>query len=388
MAEPPNPGNPPEQASHDPGYLPMAAYPGAMPPPAPPPAPTWSKTYEIPTARRVVSTGLQLAVEATGEIRRASIYIGLLALGAFGPTVLFVLLGVARLLGDPGFADTLATDPSRLFLERPELLGPLLLVDVLFIPGIILLVAISIDAQAIAIAILGGRASDKPVRLSEAVVRARQVFWRLAGAGFLVGVTSTIVALAVSLPFIRPFDTNTGVTFIGSMIGSLVVTPFAFASAGVVLGDVGATEALRRSIALFRARPRIALVVTLFTLVTSAIQTFAISAGADAVTRVAELMHLHLEGGGLPLVITAIIVLGFIVAFGSLTFTIAAIVAAPQVAGFLGLTYYSSGLDRARSRNGRPARFRWVSLPMVITMLGMLVLAALGLPALNDFHPR
>ena len=189
--------------------------------------------------------------------------------------------------------------------------------------------AISIDAQAMAIAILGGRASDQPLRLWEAVVRARQVFWRLAGAGFLVGLASTIVTLVVVLPFIRPLDSNTGLTFIASMIGALVVMPFAFSSAGIVLGDVGAIESLRRSVALFRARPRISLVVTLFTLVTSAIQTFAISAGADAAIRVGELMHLNLEQGGLPLIITAVIVLAFIVAFGSLTFTIAAIVAAP-----------------------------------------------------------
>ena len=222
-----------------------------------------------------------------------------------------------------------------------------------------------------AISILGGHASDQPLRLREAIVRARQVFWRLLGAGLLVGLATTIVTLVVSLPFIRPPDSNTGINFIASMIAALVVTPFAFASAGIVLGDVGATEALRRSVALFKARPRISLVVTLFTLVTSAIQTFAISAGADAALRVGELMHLNLEQGGLPLIITAVIVLAFIVAFGSLTFTIAAIVAAPQVTGFLGLTYYSGGLDRARTPDGvRPRRFRWVSLPMAVTMVG------------------
>ena len=374
--------------AEDPGYLPMAAYPASAIP-APPPAPTWSRTYEVPTARKVVSTGLQLAVEASGAIRRASIYIGLLALGAFGPTVLLLLLAISRLLGDPGIAETLANNPSRVFLERPELLAPIMLIYVLLIGGIILLAAISIDAQAIALSILGGRASDQPLRLWEAIVRARQVFWRLAGAGLLVGLASTVVSLVVSLPFIRPYDTNTGVSFIGSTIGALVVTPFAFSSAGVVLGDVGPTEALRRSVALFRARPRIAIVVTLFTLLTSAIQTFAIGAGADAAVRVGELMHLNLEQGGLPLVVTAVIVLAFIVAFGSLTFTIAAIVAAPQVTGFLGLTYYSGGLDKARTPDGvRPRRFRWVSLPMIVAMLGLLLLAGLGLPSIVAFQPR
>jgi hypothetical protein len=388
-AEPgaPEPGPSPGQ-SPGAAYLPLAAYPVPAVPVAPP-APTWTRTYEVPTARKVVSTGLQLAVEASGAIRRASIYIGLLALGAFGPTVLLLLLGIARLLGDPATAETMANDPSLVFLEQPEIAGPLLLIYALLAVGLVLLVAISIDAQAMAISILGGRASDQPLRMWEAIVRARQVFWRLLGAGLLVGLATLIVTLAVSLPFIRPFDSNTGISFIASMIAALVVTPFAFASAGIVLGDVGATEALRRSVALFRARPRISLVVTLFTLVTSAIQTFAISAGADAALRVGELMHLNLEGGGLPLVITAVIVLAFIVAFGSLTFTIAAIVAAPQVTGFLGLTYYSGGLDKARRPDGaRPRRFRWVSMPMAVTMVGMLAVAGFGLPSVVGFEPR
>jgi hypothetical protein len=378
---------PPEATPPDHPYLPFAAY--AVPEiPAQPPAPTWTRTYEIPTARKVVSSGLQLAVEASGAIRRASIYIGLLALGAFGPAVLLLLLGIARLLSDPATAETIAFDPSMLFYEQPELAGPLLLIYLLAIVGIILLVAISIDAQAMAISILGGRASDRPLRLWEAITRARQVFWRLLGAGLLVGLATTIVTLVVSLPFNRPSDSNTGINFIASMIAALVVTPFAFASAGIVLGDVGAIEALRRSMALFRARPRISLVVTLFTLVTSAIQTFAIGAGADAAVRVGEIMDLSLEQGGLSLLIAAVIVLAFIVAFGSLTFTIAAIVAAPQVTGFLGLTYYSGGLDRARTPDGvRPRRFRWVSLPMAVTMVGILLVAGLGLPSVAGFQP-
>ncbi|MEO8274032.1 MAG: hypothetical protein ABI620_08190, partial [Chloroflexota bacterium] len=364
----------------------FAAYPS--PAPAPPP-PTWTKAYEHPTARRVVSTGIQLAVDANREIRRASIYVGLLALGAFGPAVLLLLLGLARLLGDPSIAATIADDPTQVFIDQPDLLGPLALIYFLLIVGVILLVAISIDAQAMAITILGGRAAERPIRLWEAIVRARQVFWRLFAAGLMVGVVSIVVQLVITIPFIRPFDSNTGLSFIASMIGAIVVTPFAFASTGIVLGDVPAVEALRRSMALFRARPRISLVVTLFTLVTSAIQTFAISAGADAAVRVGEVLHLGLDQGPLPLVITVIIVLAFIVAFGSLTFTIAAMVAAPQVTGFLGLTYYSGGIDKARSLDGaRPRRFRWVSVPMAVTMLGVLLLAGIGLPSVASFQPR
>lgn len=356
---------------------------------SPPAPPTWTKTYELPTARKVVSSGLQLAVGSSAAVRRASIYIGLLALGAFGPAVILLLLGIGRLMSDPATAEIISRDPSLLFFEQPELAGPLTLIYALVGLGLILLVAISIDAQAMAIAILGGHAADRPLRLQEAIIRARQVFWRLLGSGLVVGFSSTLITLVVTVPFLKPFDSNQGVTFIGSMIGTLVVTPFAFAATGIVLGDVGAVEALRRSMHLFGARPRIAFVVVLFTLVTSAIQTFAIGAGLDVAVRVAEFLHLGLGQGGVSLVLPAILVLAFVVAFGSLTFTIAAIVAAPQVAAFLGLTFYSGGLDRARIEVGAPPRrFRWVTLPMLASMIGLLALAGVGLPSVTGFQPR
>lgn len=358
-------------------------------PPPPPPPPVWTKTYELPSAQQVVSSGLQLAVASSAAIRRASIYIGLLALGAFGPATILMLLGIGRLMTDPGTADTLTSDPSLIFVEQPELMGPLFLIYLLVILGVLLLVAISVDAQAIAISLLGATAAERPMRLREAIARARQVFWRLLGAGLLVGVVSSIATFIIAIPFLRPFDTNQGITFIASMIGTLLVTPFAFAAAGIVLGDVGPIEALRRSMSLFRARPRIALVVTLFTLVTSAIQTFAIGAGADVAIRVGEFLHLGLDQGGPSAILTAALVLAFIVAYGSLTVTIAAIVAAPQVAGFLGLTFYSGGLDRARVPDGvQPRGFRWVTLPMLASMIGLAIIAGLGLPTIIDFQPR
>ena len=358
-------------------------------PPPPPPKPIWTKTYELPSARQVVASGLQLAVASSASIRRASIYVGLLALGAFGPSVILILLGIGRLMSDPRTVDTFTSDPTLLFYEQPELIAPLMLIYLLVALGLILLIAISIDAQAMAISLLGGTASDQPLRLRESITRARQVFWRLAGAGTLVGIASSLVTLAIALPLLRPFDTNQGITFIASMVGTLVVTPFAFAAAGIVLGDVGAMESLRRSWRLFRARPRIAFVVTLFTLVTSAIQTFAIGAGADVAIRIAEFLHLGLDQGGGSAILTGVLVLAFIIAFGSLTVTIAAIVSAPQVAGFLGLTFYSGGLDRARFPEGRvPRGFRWVTLPMLGSMIGLAIIAGLGLPTITNFQPR
>jgi hypothetical protein len=367
-------------------YLPFAAY--APPSRLTTPAPSWTRAYELPSARGVVSAGLQLALASSVTIRRASLYIGLLSLGAFGPAAVLLLIGLARLLSDPATAATITgDDPTLIFFEQPDLAGPLTLIYAVAIVGVILLVAISIDAVAIAISLLGGSASESPLLLREAVTRARQVFWRLLVSGLLVGLASALVSFIVASPFLRPLDTNQGITFIASMLGTLAVTPFAFAATGIVLGDAGAIETLRRSVRLFRARPRIALVVTLFTLVTSAIQSFALGGGADIAFRVADFFHVG--QGGAALILPGILVLAFIVAFGSLTFTIAAIVAAPQVSAFLGLTFYSAGLDQARTpANGPPRRARWVSIPMSIVMVGLGVVVVLGIPMIASFRPH
>lgn len=348
-------------------------------------APAWPTTYEPPTARQVVGAGLQLAVTASKPIRRASIYIGLLALGAFGPAVVLLILGLGRLLADPATADILLNDPTFLLDARPDLVTPLRILGGLAFIGTLLLVAISVDAQAIAISQLAGVASERPLRLAEAVTRARQTFWRLLGAGLIVGLASGLVALAVTLPF-GGTRANSGISFIASAIGALAVTPWAFAGAGIVLGDVGAVEALRRSVALYRARPRVALVVVLFTLVTAAIQTFALDVGVELATQVGGVLGIGLDQGPASLILPAILVLALIVALGSLIFTIAAIVAAPQVVAFLGLTFHSGGLDRARSGEAvRPGPFHWLSVPFAIAVA---VMALVALGALSMVGPR
>lgn len=385
------PTPPPTQAPIElpPNDWPALRYWLAGPQPIAPPPPPWSRTYELPSARQVVSSGLQLALASTRPIRGASIYIGLLSLGAFGPTVILLLVGIGRLLTDPATADAMANDPFLVFFDQPELLGSFWLVYLLFALGLLLLIAIGIDAQAIAIALLAGTASGEPLRLWEAITRARQVFWRLLAAGFLVGVVSAVVSLLVTFPFLRPYDTNEGISFIGQMIGILAVTPFAFAGTGIVLGDVSPLETLKRSVTLFRASKRIALVVTLFTLVTAAIQTYAIGAGLDVAVRVAEALHLGLDQGVVPSLVLGVLILAFIVAYGSLAFTIAAIVAAPQVTGFLGLTFYTGGIDRARTPGEtRPRGFRWVTIPMGATIAGIAIAGTLGLPSMVGLSPK
>ena len=364
-----------------PTYLPFGAY--ALPSVLVAPRAPAQRTYELPSARQVVNAGLQLAFASTVAIRRASMYFGLLCLAAFGPAAILALVLGARLLSIPGALEDLILRPNHFLFEHPELAGPLAALYFVGIGAVVLLFALSIEAQAIAIAVLGGAAAEAPMTLREALGRARQTFWRLLGATLLVGLTSSVLSFVLGLPFMRPNDSNQGVSFITSMIGTLAVTPFAYASTGIVLGDAGPIETLKRSWRLFRARPRIALVVVLFTLVTAAIQFFAIDSGAGVTALVAEFFHIGADGG--PPIVPAILVLALVVAFGSLTFTISAIVAAPQVAAFLGLTFYSAGLDRARVRPDRPSRPpRWVTIPMAIVMIGIGLVSLITLGSLSS----
>jgi hypothetical protein len=364
--------------------LDLAAEPQPEIAPAPPP-----KAYELPTARKVVATGLQLSLASSSELRRASIYIGLLILAAFGPAVVAVLLVIGRLGERAGDVfQELLFSPETLAETQPELGGVLIVLMLVAIGGLTSYIAISIDAGNIAVAILGGRSAEQPMRLWEAITRARQVFWRVAGAGFLVGLVGGTVQLALTAlveSFTTSVETSSVVT---TVLGTLILAPFAYIASCIVLGDVGAVEALSRSWRLFRVRPWLAVVVVLFTLVTSAIQLFALSAGLDLLIRAGELLHVSLTEGAFAFLIAVVLILAALTAFGSLLFTVGAIVAAPQVAGFLGLTFFSGGLDRARSPEPRaPKGFRWVTRPMLALLIATTAVVGVEIPAINSLEP-
>jgi hypothetical protein len=354
--------------------------------PTPPTPPTPAPLYELPTARKVVSTGLQLALTSTSQLRKASIYIGLLVLGAFGPAIVAVLLIVGRLgdqagdaFGSVFFGQAFGAPP------QPALEAALLLVALEALVGLVLFFTISIDAQVMGIAILGGRASQRPLRLWEAIIRARQTFWRMAGAGTLVGVIAGVVQLLIlgALGGLsRSADTA---SILASLIATILIAPLAYVATSIVIGNVGAMEALSRSWRLFKARRGLAVAVVLFTFVTSAIQLFALSAGLEVVVRAAEILQVSLTEGLLPFATAIVLVLAAVVAYGSLTFTIGAVVSAPQVAGFLGLTFYAEGLDKARVDAATPpSGFRYVSRPMIVSIIALTGLVGLQIPSISS----
>ena len=356
------------------------AAPEPAPEPPPGPEPVVLRPYDLPTARRVVQYGLTLAYRASSDLRRASLYIGLLTLAILGPAVVYVVEFAAHYqLVEEGALTQLFSDPSTIGVFVSLLLTIYAALACWF--------AVTIDGQLIGIALLAARAGDRPFTLREATIRARQAFWRLIRGGLLTGVGVGMIQLLLLgiLIWITGFNSAEG--FVASLIASLVVAPLGYLATGIVLGDVGAVEALRRSIRLARARPSIALVVALFTVVTGAIQTFALSAGLDLVFRGADLFHVGVSGGVLPLVITILGLLAFVMAFGSLTFTIAAIVAAPQVAAFLGLTFFSGGLDRARDLPADAPTFRWVTRPMLVAIGLMALVSGAGILYVRDAPP-
>ncbi len=330
------------------------------------------RTYELPGPRRVVTYGLQLASGVSGELRWASLYIGLLSLGLLGPTLLYGIAVVVH------FSVTNVDSFQGLLFANRSALAAFIGLEALAGGAIFGWLAVTIDGRLIAISLLAARAGGRAFTLRDATIRARQVFWRMVGAAFLVGIVALVAQLIVLAALGDLNGSSQGASLIATLVATLVTAPFGYVATGIVLGDVGASESIWRSVRLARARPTIAIVVALFTFAASAIQTFALSAGLGIIVRVGQFLHLGVDAGWFSLVLVVIGILAFVVALGSLAFTVSAIVVAPQVAAFLGLTFYAGGLDRARRPEAdvRP-KFRWITRPMV-ALMGLLALGALS----------
>ena len=82
--------------------------------------------------------------------------------------------------------------------------------------------------------------------------------------------------------------TSEAPTVILTGVGALMTAPFAYIVTGIVLGDVGAREAVRRSTILARARWRLAIVVSAVGAAIGYIELFATGAGVDILARVGE----------------------------------------------------------------------------------------------------
>lgn len=349
----------------DPNEPPQASEP-SEPEPAPPPPPPGPPVW--PGVGAVLSGSLDLVTQSRIPLRNASLYFGVLGALTIGASILTLLAPGVDLFSDPPTGITGWTGLAWLIAA-------------------LAIAAISFESDIVAIAILGGARSGRPLTLIEALRRSRQIFWRVVRASAGVGIVSLIVTLLIQALLEGIFGQATDAAPVGAaVLTSLITAPFIFVPVGIVIGDVSAWESIRRSVRLARARFRLAVVASLFSVVANFLFTFAASAGADLALRALEPFRGELQAldtakaAGFALVSIAGIVGVF--AFWSLTFTVGALATAPQVVAFLGLTGYSRGLDGAReAAAGEPPRVRpaWISRPMVVGIAAATLFSVLAI---------
>ena len=352
------------------------ALPGDLQAPEPEPRP--DPLSGLPTGgQALLSTAFDVLARSSLELRRASIYIGLLSLALIGPAA-YLLWAVAV-----ESVDESITELTRQLTRAGGAFG---ITAVIASAGF---VAISVESQALAIGTLAGRVGGQPLALHEALRRSRQVFWRIIRARILV--TAPLVVLDLLL--IRgPW------TFPAAVAWAFVTAPFVYWPTGIVIGDVPAVESLRRSVTMARVRWKTAFLLAGFSLLADFLSFFGIGVGEDVLARIATPLGLGPEGGAVAVAVTTVVIGSLILALGSLILTVSAISIAPQVVAFLALTRYGGGLDRARDpvlvapasgeeAADQPPRappllrtgFRWVTRPMRVGIVVALVAMAIGL---------
>jgi hypothetical protein len=370
----PAPGDGEAPAETEPGRRePAAAADGSLPEAGPDPSaePLAVARYALPGARTVVASGFGLLLTASRDLRAAGIYVGLLTLATLGPAALALL----PLLDHLGAGADLGTGPAAAGVDVATAVMVAAIVSAI---GAVTVVAVAIDATIIALALLGGRAIGRPLTLREAVARARQTFWRVLLGLAAVSVVGVLASRGVGL-LLGPAVDAAEADVLATVVQVAATLPLVYLPAAVVLGDVGVGVAIGRSIAMVRVRPRLAAVVAIFALGGQLLAVFGTGAAADELWRVGELLHVSAVDGDGGRLLGAGLVAVACLAFGSLQLTIEAIVMAPQVTAFLGLTHHDRGLDGARAVPGaRPTRL--VSRPMAAAV-GVEVLGALAVLA-------
>ena len=326
----------------------------------------------LPSVRATLGRSLDLSLAASRDLRRASLYFGLLMLATVGPFVAIVLAFGSVQGGFEWVAVAAAGfEPDLVPVDR-SVTGWLLLSGLVALVGFIV---ISIEGPIIGMALLSAHRMSRPLTTREALRRSRQVFWSVVGATLLVAMILVVPNLLVATVLAELFGgTSETASVLSSVAGAIVGAPFAYLVAGIVLGDVGAGEAVRRSTRLARVKWPLAIAVSSISAIVAYLQLFAFGAGADILARIGIALDVGFGSGTSgTLMLVAVVMVG-VLSLGSLTFTLAALIAAPQVVAFLDLTGYGAGIERARDGSPHePIRVRWLTGPMTIVVaLGIL----------------
>ena len=328
-------------------------------------APTTTPVPPVVGARQLIGSSFELLTQSGDVMRRASFYIGLIILGTVGPLAL-ALWGSLLAGFDPEFvaaqSSTAAAAGLWLFL----------LLAIVF-AGIVVGV---IESTGVTISLLGAAFSGRPITIRQAVERSRMSFWSIVVATLVVSIPTGIVRQVIGQ------TTEVGVA-LGLIVGTLIQWPFVYAAAGIVLGGVGPIEALQRSVRIVRARKVAALILAILPSVYGLLVLIGLEAGIDLAARAMEALGLGLDSGPFGVALITVLIVMVTFALGTLLYTVTAIVYAPQVVMFIGLTRATMGLDRVRPGGDHDpdhhgperALFRWLTRPM----LGGFVLGGLGL---------
>jgi hypothetical protein len=361
--------------------VPRLAYDGAFIGPILPP-PTSTASTDLPQpdrvsdavlaiphgTRQLVAQALDLLTRQDSGLRTASFYIGFIVLVSVVPVVILVGLGA-----------TLATP----IFERgggSSLDTPIVVAMAIAVGGYL---AATVEARAIATAVIGGRAEGRPLTMRQAIAVARRRFWRLLGANIVVGLVAGLLSTLIELPLGFVFGNVQAINFgISLAIGTLVSAPFVYVPSGIILGEVGVFEAIQRSLGLAGARKQLAIVVALFGILSQFIVVFGVSIGADVVARIGE-------GAGIlesfPPVLVIPLAAALVFAFGTLLFLVESITAAPAVFAFEALTHYTHGLQAGRDHPaaGSSIFSPWFSRPLALAAIVALLALGVGLVGMS-----
>lgn len=332
-------------------------------------------SIHVASTRGLLTAAFELLSRSSEDMRRASFYVGSVVLGTAGPLVLaFWAIGVYSIERLPTEVDAALGGTGGAWLS------------ILVVLAVIGLIVAAVESRNTAIALLGARYAGRPIAPRQALARSRRVFWSAVVAAVIVAVPLGIAQGIVDGIVAPLLGEATEISVITTtLVTALVGAPFAYTLSGIVLGDVGPVEAVRRSFRVFSARRSSAVVVVIFETVAILLVFLGLTTGLDIGLRILDALGLGLESGPIGLaVMTALIVAG-VFAFGTLLFTVIALTIAPQVVMFVGLTHATMGLDHV-SGGGRddpeaasPARRRMRTFSAM--MLGGFAVGALALAA-------
>ena len=339
------------------------------------PTPVLAGPPAVESTRRLLGASFDLLTRTSEDMRRASFYIGIIVLGTVGPLALasWWLQVVSRHLTQRKVNDLVSGDGSGWYVALVFL-------------AVVGLVVAAIESRATATAILGGHQSLRPVTVRQALARSRLIFWRVIVASVIVAIPLAVGQLAMTAFFDAILGSQTDVALLTSTLAAVIVgAPFAYLLTGIVLGDVDPFEATRRSFRVYRARKLAAVLVAVFETFALLLVAFGLSAGLDIALRVSDALGLGPDSDPAGLILVTMGLVAGVFAFGTLVYTALAISLAPQVVMFVGLTQATMGLDHVRPGGDRdpgeaprdPARFRWITRPMILAFgVGGLGLAA------------